>query len=254
MHPRVSVSAICTFDWTMDQDLEFWASAGITNVGVSVAKLERAGWDDAVARTAAAGLRVTNLIGLGPFRLDDPEQWTAQRARLDRAVAAAVALEAECLVFTTGPAARLDWDEAAGALTEALDPVLRDAHALDAEPARARRRRHPPRADSRHSARSRLRGLLRPRAHRAGHQRRGLRLRGPPWPRLARRDAHAFRRLSPKSSPGRAFTGPRSTVRRTLAEAVRNPWPRTARRNGVRFKSSGGRCRYTKFAMRRSSR
>ena len=129
MHPRISVSAICTFDWTMAEDLDFWASAGITNVGVSVAKLERAGWDEAVSRTAAAGLRVTNLIGLGPFHLADPQRWEAQRSRLDRAVAAAVTLGAECLVFTTGPATPLDWDEAAAALTEALGPVLVEARA-----------------------------------------------------------------------------------------------------------------------------
>ena len=44
---------------------------------------------------------------------------------------------------------------------------LRGRHAVDAEPARPRRRRHPARPDPRPGARRRLRGLLRPRAHRA---------------------------------------------------------------------------------------
>lgn len=127
MHPRISVSAICTFPWSLDEDLDLWAAAGITNVGVSVAKLERAGWDAGVARVEAAGLRVTNLIGLGPFHLADPGQWARQRERLNRAIDAADRLRAECLVFTTGPAGDLAWDDAADALEQALAPVLDEA-------------------------------------------------------------------------------------------------------------------------------
>ena len=69
MHPRASLSAISTFSWELDADLAFYAEAGITNVGISVAKLERFGWEDGTRRVVDAGLRVTNLIGLGPFHL-----------------------------------------------------------------------------------------------------------------------------------------------------------------------------------------
>ncbi|MGZ8764419.1 MAG: sugar phosphate isomerase/epimerase family protein [Acidimicrobiia bacterium] len=131
MHPRISVSAICTFPWTLDEDLELWAADGITNVGVSVAKLERAGWNDGVARVEAAGLRVVNLIGLGPFHLADPEQWPRQRERVDHALDAADRLHAECLVFTTGPAGPLAWEDAADALERALAPMVDEAHARD---------------------------------------------------------------------------------------------------------------------------
>ena len=77
MHPRVSVSAISTFTWDLPTDLAFYARAGITNVGISVAKLERHGWDDGAARVVDAGLRVTNLIGLGPFDLAAPTPFEA---------------------------------------------------------------------------------------------------------------------------------------------------------------------------------
>jgi len=129
MHDRISVSAISTFDWPLEQDLSFYAGSGITNVGISVAKLERHGWDDGTARVVDAGLRVTNLIGLGPFHLATPERWERQRERLVRALDTAVAVGAECLVFTTGPAGPLSWEEAADALKEALAPVLREAEA-----------------------------------------------------------------------------------------------------------------------------
>jgi sugar phosphate isomerase/epimerase len=131
MHPRVCVSAISTFKQDLAADLDFWAKHGIDQVGVSVAKLEAFGWDEGTQRVADAGLRVDNLIGLGPFVLTRPEQWERQRERLVRAVETAHTLQAGCVVFTTGPAGGLPWDEAADALETALTPVLVEARALD---------------------------------------------------------------------------------------------------------------------------
>jgi sugar phosphate isomerase/epimerase len=127
MHPRVSLSAISTASWELDADLAFYDDAGITTVGISVAKLERFGWEEGTRRVMDAGLRVTNLIGLGPFHLADPEGWASQGDRLRRALDTATALGAECMVFTTGPAGALTWEEAADALEAALAPVLADA-------------------------------------------------------------------------------------------------------------------------------
>jgi sugar phosphate isomerase/epimerase len=127
MHPRVSLSAISTASWELDTDLAFYESAGITNVGISVAKLDRFGWEEGTRRIVDAGLRVTNLIGLGPFRLAEPGGWESQRDRLRRALDAASAVGAECLVCTTGPAGALTWENAADALEAALAPVLADA-------------------------------------------------------------------------------------------------------------------------------
>lgn len=129
MHPRVSLSAISTFSWDLDADLAFYAAEGITNAGISVAKLERFGWDDGTRRVVDAGLRVTNLIGLGPFHLAEPARWDAQRERVVRALEAATEVGAECVVFTTGPAGPLSWEEAADALEVALAPVLHEARA-----------------------------------------------------------------------------------------------------------------------------
>jgi sugar phosphate isomerase/epimerase len=127
MHPRVSLSAISSATWDLDQDLAFYGEAGITNVGVSVAKLERFGWDEGTRRIVDAGLRVTNLIGLGPFRLSEPDGWEFQRGRLGRALDTATAVKAECVVFTTGLAGALTWEDAADALETAMTPVLAEA-------------------------------------------------------------------------------------------------------------------------------
>jgi sugar phosphate isomerase/epimerase len=136
MQPRVCVSAISTFGLPLDDDLAFWARHDIGTVGVSVAKLERFGWDagtglvlDAVGR----GLRVANLIGLGPFDLAHPGGWSRQQDRLVRAVDTAAAVGAGCLVFTTGPFAPLTWEDAADNLGTALAPVLAEAKARGVE-------------------------------------------------------------------------------------------------------------------------
>src|SRR6478672_4804945 len=130
MHPRACVSAISTFGLALDEDLAFWARHHIDAVGVSVAKLERFGWVDGtrlVADAVARGLRVANLIGLGPFHLADPAQWPHQQERLLHTLDTAAAVGAECVVFTTGPFAPLSWEEAADALEVALKPVLKVA-------------------------------------------------------------------------------------------------------------------------------
>ncbi len=132
MHSRVCVSAISTFQLPLPDDLAFWRRHGIDRVGVSVAKLEAFGWERGLAMVGDAigddGLDVANLIGLGPFDLAHPEQWNAQRDRLHRSIDAAVALAAGCMVFTTGPAGSLPWEEAADALDEALRPVVAAAN------------------------------------------------------------------------------------------------------------------------------
>jgi len=126
------VSAISTFNLALDEDLAFWERHRIGTVGVSVAKLERFGWDGGTRLVADAvdrGLRVANLIGLGPFRLADPAGWPRQQERLAQSIETAAAVGAECMVFTTGPFAPLTWEEAADALEAALAPILVEAAA-----------------------------------------------------------------------------------------------------------------------------
>ena len=129
MHPRISLSAISTFQWSLDDDLAFYERAGITAIGASLAKLEAAGIDAGARRLRDAGVQVTNLIGLGPFHLDDPDQWPSQRDRVRAALDAAEAVSAECMILTTGPAGQLTWEDAADALEAALGPVIEDARA-----------------------------------------------------------------------------------------------------------------------------
>jgi sugar phosphate isomerase/epimerase len=132
VHPRACVSAISTFGLALDEDVAFWDRHRIHTVGVSVAKLERFGWDrgtDLISDAVGRGLRVANLIGLGPFDLADPRSWPKQQERLVHSIETAATVGAECMVFTTGPFAPLRWEEAADNLDTALTPVLAAAKA-----------------------------------------------------------------------------------------------------------------------------
>src|SRR5688572_16135065 len=101
MHPQLSVSAVSSWSWTLEEDLAFWAEAGIDHVGLSFRKLEEAGLDQAVTRVGDAGLRVSNIVELGWWDLAQPSTWPRQQERVIAAVEAASRLGG-CVVLTTG--------------------------------------------------------------------------------------------------------------------------------------------------------
>ena len=129
MHPRLSVSALSSVQWSLDEDLAYWDEAGITNVGVWLEKLDAGDFDANVKKVAAAGLRVTNLVAMG-FTLDRPDMGAADQDRLLRTLDAAAAIGAECVMITAGRGGTLTWEEAAAALAEAIVPVRERAVAL----------------------------------------------------------------------------------------------------------------------------
>jgi len=122
------VSAVSSVRWTLDEDLTFWAEAGIDHVGLSLRKLEAAGIDAATRRITDAGLRVSNIVELGWWDLRDATTWPRQQGRLVAAVDAA-AVVGGCLVLTTGPAYPMGWDDSVAALDSAITPVREHARA-----------------------------------------------------------------------------------------------------------------------------
>jgi sugar phosphate isomerase/epimerase len=128
MDPRISVSAICSYRNTFDEDLALWERLGVRRVGLTVAKLEAAGLDAGARQIVNAGLDVTNVIGFGP-RLHQPSTWPAHTERMLAALDAARVVGSRCFGLTTGPAGPLRWEEAADALDEAFAPILAAAQA-----------------------------------------------------------------------------------------------------------------------------
>jgi sugar phosphate isomerase/epimerase len=127
VHPRISLSQLSTWSWTLGQDLAFYERAGVTAIGACVVKLEAAGWMIGAHRLADAGLRVTNVLGVAPLRPSDHEPWDDQRCHAWRALKAARVVGAECLILTAGPDPSGPWEQAARAYARSVEPILTEA-------------------------------------------------------------------------------------------------------------------------------
>ena len=123
IHPRISVSSVCSFAWSLDEDLRWWEAEGVDHVSIAFVTMQAAGLDASVARVVGAGLRVSSLIGVGPYRLDRPAQWPGVLDALLPVIDAAASVGAGCLVLTPGGAGSLAWEEAADRFTDLYGPV-----------------------------------------------------------------------------------------------------------------------------------
>lgn len=119
MHPRLSVSAVSSWQQSFADDIAMWDRLGVDHVGLSLRKCEAAGWSVVVDAVRAQGLRVSNIVECGWCALDEPSTWDAQRSRLREAFDAVGAL----LVVTTGPMGTLSWDEGADAFGAFIAPL-----------------------------------------------------------------------------------------------------------------------------------
>lgn len=129
MHPRICISGVSTWNWTIAEEVALCQRAGIHTIGASLRKIEAEGVAESVARLVDSGVRIANLIGLGPLEVQHPERWPAQRDRLRAVIEMAVTLGAGCMVLTTGPGYPLTWEEAADRACEALAPIVVESRA-----------------------------------------------------------------------------------------------------------------------------
>jgi sugar phosphate isomerase/epimerase len=108
VHPRVCVSGISTWNQSLVDDVLLYEELGIHTIGAALRKIESA---TDVELLVSSGLEVANVIGVGHLGLP-------------RALELASRLRAPAVVFTTGPAGALEWDDAATAFAAALTPLL----------------------------------------------------------------------------------------------------------------------------------
>jgi len=131
VHPRLAVSAICSWDLTFDEDLELWERLGVGHVGLFLDKLEAApgGVASAAARIRDAGLAVSTVACRG-FELAERDSWPARWRSLDAGLEAAATIGAHCLFVTAGTPGPLGWDDCVRALSDAMVPVRERAAEL----------------------------------------------------------------------------------------------------------------------------
>jgi sugar phosphate isomerase/epimerase len=129
-HPRVSLSMLSQWNWSIEEDLAYFDREGVAVIGVSLAKLDDGRkWERYAPRIRDGGFRVANLIGVARFQLGDRDTWPQLRDYVRFALDAAEGMGAECIVLTTGCAGSLSWEDAATASEQAMGPLLDDAAA-----------------------------------------------------------------------------------------------------------------------------
>jgi sugar phosphate isomerase/epimerase len=113
----VALSQISSWNWSVTEDLAFYAAAGVHTIGVALRKV---GDPAEVDRIAAAEVAVADVIGTG-------------RGGVGGGIEIAERLGAPLVVFTTGPAGSRTWEEAADAFAVAMEPLVAQARAAGVE-------------------------------------------------------------------------------------------------------------------------
>lgn len=127
IHPRLSVSEMCTYPLPLVDELELWDRLGVQQVGVLTAKLDAYGRDEAIAAFQERSMRATTVI-TGCFDLSAPESWDGTRAQIDDAVDLAAEIGG-CTYFTPGRRDGRSFDELTASLAEAVAPCIEHAAA-----------------------------------------------------------------------------------------------------------------------------
>jgi sugar phosphate isomerase/epimerase len=122
IHPRLSVDAMCSYNWTFDQDLALWTEMGIWHAGLLISKL---GDEPAasMSRLSDAGIRCSTLI-TECFELREPDSWEATRAAHRRAIDLVAGIGGHSIYFTPGRTTCTSWNEDLDRLADAAAPTV----------------------------------------------------------------------------------------------------------------------------------
>ncbi|MCB2064522.1 MAG: sugar phosphate isomerase/epimerase [Novosphingobium sp.] len=125
-HPRISITTISSWTWTVEQDIAWFKQEGVAAMGVPTTKFAGDS-EKAVAALAASGLTFTALsAGTGGGMIESED---AALAELAATIDMAQRLRAPSLYFLTGPTKpRMATDEAYAALIRCLPKVNAYAH------------------------------------------------------------------------------------------------------------------------------
>lgn len=125
VHPRLSIDAMCSFQWPFERELALWKDMGVQHAGILMNKVV----DDPAGKLGAldeADIRISTLITAG-FQLADRSTWDATRAVQREMIDLVAAHEGHSIYFTTGRTVRCDWDEDFALFAEAVAPTVEHA-------------------------------------------------------------------------------------------------------------------------------
>ncbi len=99
---QFSVNQVCTYHWTLTQDLEHYVQAGLPAIGIWRQKLDDHGEEAGVALIQQSGLKVSSLMWAGGFTGSDGRSFEESLEDAVHATRLAARLKASCLLLYTG--------------------------------------------------------------------------------------------------------------------------------------------------------
>jgi sugar phosphate isomerase/epimerase len=128
LNARLSLNAIVTASWSFEQDLALWDELSLKHVGLFHPKLEKYGFDAAIAALRARDMRASCII-CPPVSPDLPDSWDASRGAINQALDAAAVLGG-CVYTVTGKGRFGAWRENLRAFGELIAPCVDRAGTL----------------------------------------------------------------------------------------------------------------------------
>lgn len=128
IHPRLSVNALSSINWSFDQDLALWQELGVRHAGLLVSKFAE-DRETKAKRLHAAGIAPSTLV-MGSFTLSKPATWEATRAAVDTSLDAVAALGGGSVYFTPGRTTGARWREVLTVFAEAVAPCVDHARRM----------------------------------------------------------------------------------------------------------------------------
>lgn len=126
-HPRLSIDALSSINWSFDQDLALWRELAVPYAGLLISKIA----DDLpgkMARLRDAGMRPSTVV-TGSFDLAWPDTWDENRALLKAIIDAVADAGGETAYMTPGRTTGATWREVLELFANAAAPSV--AYARD---------------------------------------------------------------------------------------------------------------------------
>ena len=122
IHPRLSINALSSFNWSFDLDLALWRELGVSYAGLLISKIA----DDMpgkMRRLAEAGIRPSTVV-TGGFDLSAPATWDENRALLKAIVDAVADAGGGTAYMTPGRTTGAPWGEVLELFAQAVAPSV----------------------------------------------------------------------------------------------------------------------------------
>ena len=126
-HPRLSIDALSSFNWTFEQDFVLWKELGAAHAGLLISKIG----DDIpgkVRRVTEAGIRPSTVV-MGGFDLQRPGTWDKTRTGVHAVIDALADTGGGSTYFTPGRTTGAAWGEVLEVFAEAVAPSVAYARA-----------------------------------------------------------------------------------------------------------------------------